>query len=117
MQMQILNAMVALGGDRNNMLWKRELTPIEVVLLQQMHGSDSVTSIEPAGNVERDAQEEISRLRAAYPMQPHRVTDLWRDFPGDRFPMRISNLNLSPALLRPAEASTPYTVSAKPGAA
>lgn len=114
--MQLLNAMVALGNDRNNMFFKKDMTPIEIVLLQQLHGADAVTSIEPAGDVERDPHEEITRLRSAYPMQHARVTDLWRDWPGDRFPQRLSHINVSPALLKPAEASQPYAVSAKPEA-
>src|SRR5262245_48039898 len=81
-RMQILNAMVAIGNDRNNMLYKRGLTPIEIVLLQQLHGADAVSSIEPVSEVERDPYEEIARLRAEYPMQQQRVTDLWRDWPG-----------------------------------
>lgn len=115
--MQLINAMVALGGDRNNVHYKQELTPIEIVLLQQLHGNDSVGSIEPIGEVDRDPHEEIARLRSLYPMQGEHVTNLWRDWPGDRFPMRLSNLNISPSLLKAAEASSPYAVSAKSVAA
>jgi hypothetical protein len=115
--MQLINAMVAVGGDRNNIHFRQELTPIEIVLLQQLHGGDSVGSIEPVGDVERDPHEEMTRLRSIYPMQGEYITNLWRDWPGDRFPTKLSNLNISPSLLKPVEASKPYTVSAKSAAA
>lgn len=115
--MQLINAMVALGGDRNNVHYRQGLTPIEIVLLQQLHGEDSVGSIEPVGEVERDPHEEMTRLRTIYPMQGEHITNLWRDWPGDRFPTKLSNLNISPSLLKAAEASKPFTVSAKGAAA
>lgn len=110
--MQTLNAMVALTGDRNNMLWKMDLTPAEILLLQALHGEGSVLQIEPTGDVKREPSEEIARLKNLYPGHPDRVQNLWRDFPGTAFPMRIDQLGLNSALLRPAEAAAPYAVSA-----
>ena len=111
--MQTLNAMVAITGDRNNMIWKMGLTPAEILLLQGLHGADSVLQIEPSGDVKREPQEEISRLKAEYPIYHERVQNIWRDFPGPAFPMRIDQIGLNSALLKPAEASAPYKVSAK----
>lgn len=111
--MQTLNALVALTGDRNNMVWKVNLTPAEILLLQGLHGADSVLQIEPTGDVKREPQEEIARLKELYPLHHARVQDIWRDWPGPAFPMRIDGLGINPALLRPAEAAAPYTVSAK----
>lgn len=111
--MQTLNAMVAITGDRNNMVWKLGLTPAEILLLQGLHGADSVLQIEPTGHVQREPQEEISRLKSLYPLYQDRVQNIWRDFPGSAFPLKIDQIGLNAALLKPAEASAPYKVSAK----
>lgn len=109
--MQLLNALVALTGDRNNMVPKHGITPAEILLLQQLHGADSVLQIEPVGDVERTPLAEIERLKMLYP-QKQLIQDIWRDWPADRFPVRLDQLTLNPALLKPIEASAPYTVSA-----
>jgi hypothetical protein len=111
--MQTLNALVAITGDRNNMVWKVGLTPAEILLLQGLHGADSVLQIEPSGDVRRDPQEEIVRLKTEYPLYHERVQNIWRDFPGPAFPLKIDQIGLNSALLKPAEASAPYMVSAK----
>jgi|SRR5436190_16208900 len=111
--MQTLNAMVALTGDRNNMVWKMDLSPAEVLLLQSLHGADAVLQIEPTGDVKREPHEEITRLKELYPLHSERIQNIWRDFPGPAFPSRIDVLGINPVLLKPAEASRPYTVSAK----
>jgi len=110
--MQQLNALVALTGDRNNMVWKIDLSPAEILLLQSLHGVDSVIQIEPTGEVKREPQEEIARLKSLYPAYPDRVQNIWRDFPGPAFPMRIDQLGLNSALLKAQEAAAPYAVSA-----
>jgi len=113
--MQTLNAMVALTGDRNNMVWKTGLSPAEVLLLQSLHGADAVLSIEPVGEVKREPFEEIQRLKEAYPLHGERIQNIWRDFPGPAFPSRIDALGINPALLKPAEAAAKFQVSAKSG--
>lgn len=111
--MQTLNAMVAITGDRNNMVWKIGLTPSEILLLQQLHGADSVLQIEPSGETQREPAEEITRLKELYPLYREKIQNIWRDFPGTAFPMKIEQIGLNSALLRPAEAAAPYRVSAK----
>jgi hypothetical protein len=111
--MQILNALVALTGDRNNMVPKHGITPAEVLLLQQLHGVDSVLQIEPVGDEQRDPLVEVDRLKQLYPLHREKAQNIWRDWPADRFPMRLDQLSINPALLKPAEASAPYAVSAK----
>jgi len=110
--MQILNALVALSGDRNNMILKAGLTPAEILLLQQLHGADAVMQIEPVGEVKREPFQEVERLRRLYPIQQKRVQEIWRDFPAGSFPVRIDMLSLNPALLKAAEASAPYVIDA-----
>ncbi|MET0526964.1 MAG: hypothetical protein ABW003_01230 [Microvirga sp.] len=111
--MQTLNAMVALTGDRNNMIWKMGLSPAEILLLQSLHGADAVIQIEPTGEEKREPADEIARLKNLYPGHVERIQNIWRDFPGTAFPMRIDQLGLNSALLRPAEAAASYKVSAK----
>jgi hypothetical protein len=111
--MQTLNAMVALTGDRNNMVWKMDLTPVEILLLQGLHGADAVVQIEPVGEVKREPMEEVERLRELYPLHRDRIQNIWRDFPGPAFPSRIDALGINPALLKPAEAAAKFQVSAK----
>jgi hypothetical protein len=111
--MQTLNAMVAITGDRNNMIWKMDLTPAELLLLQGLHGADAVLQIEPSGDVKREPMQEIERLRELYPLHKERIQNIWRDFPGAAFPTTVESLGINPALLKPAEASKPYSVSAK----
>jgi hypothetical protein len=111
--MQTLNAMVALTGDRNNMVWKIGLTPAEILLLQGLHGADAIVQIEPTGETQREPQQEVERLKELYPLHRDRIQNIWRDFPGPAFPMRIDSLGVNPALLKPAEAAAPFAVSAK----
>lgn len=111
--MQTLNAMVALTGDRNNMIWKIGITPAEILLLQALHGADAVMQIEPTGDVRREPLAELTRLKELYPLHHERVQNIWRDFPGPSFPMRVDQLGINSALLRSAEAAAPYEVSAK----
>jgi len=111
--MQTLNALVAITGDRNNMVWKIGLTPAEILLLQSLHGADAVNQIEPSGEVQREPYAEITRLKELYPNYHERVQNIWRDYPGPAFPLRLEQISLNSALLKPAEASAPYKVSAK----
>jgi hypothetical protein len=111
--MQTLNALVALSGDRNNMVLRTDITPPEVLLLQSLHGADAVLQIEPVGDVRREPMQEIERLKGLYPLHHLRVQNIWRDFPGTAFPTKLEMLGINPALLKPAEASAPYKISAK----
>jgi hypothetical protein len=111
--MQLLNALVAITGDRNNMLLRTELTPAEIILLQQLHGDSSVSQIEPVGEVKREPQAEIERLKWLYPRESERIQNIWRDHPGAAFPTRLDMLLINPAFLKSAESSQPYMVDAK----
>jgi hypothetical protein len=95
------------------MVWKTGLTPAEILLLQALHGADAVLQIEPSGEDKREPIEEIARLKVLYPLHTERVQNIWRDYPGPAFPIRIDQLGINSALLKPAEAAAPYKVSAK----
>jgi hypothetical protein len=111
--MQTPNALAAITGDRNNMVWKMGLTAAEVLLLQQLHGADAVLQIEPSGEVDRVPQAEITRLKELYPLHHERIQNIWRDFPGPAFPLNLEGIGINSALLKPAESAAPYKVSAK----
>lgn len=64
--MDIANISLSLGGDGGNTITKFAVTPAEVVILQAIHGEDSVRDIEPIGEVERSNKEELDRLREEY---------------------------------------------------
>lgn len=64
--MQIANVLVGLGGDRGHTVPKYGVTPAEILVLQAIHGDQSVHEVEPAGDVARTGRDEIVRLRELY---------------------------------------------------
>lgn len=64
--MQTANIMVALGGDKGTLVPKRNVTVAEIAVLMEIHGNDAVLDIEPSGEIERTAREEIKRLVEIY---------------------------------------------------
>lgn len=64
--MQLINAMISLGGDHGNTVAKFGITVAEVAVLQAIHGNDAVKEIEIVGSVERSHRQEIARLLAVY---------------------------------------------------
>jgi hypothetical protein len=46
--MQLINCLVALGGDERNTVPKRAITVAEAAVLQRIHGHDAIKDIEPA---------------------------------------------------------------------
>lgn len=65
--MELANVQVALGGHKGNTVRKYGVTPAEVVVLQRLHGLESVFDLEPlAESVERSKREERSRLIESY---------------------------------------------------
>lgn len=64
--MQVVNALVAIGGDAGNQVQKFKITVAEVAVLNAIHGDGAVTDIEPAGEITRSHREERSRLIGIY---------------------------------------------------
>lgn len=64
--MQIANILLALGGDPGNQIMKWHVTAAEIAVLREIHGDDSVTDVEPQGDVKRGHREERMRLLAIY---------------------------------------------------
>ncbi len=64
--MQTANIMLALGGNRDQVIPKFNVTPAEVAVLRQIHGDDAVTDIDPCGEVTRKNRDERQRLVETY---------------------------------------------------
>lgn len=64
--MQICTATVRLGGLITNTVHMTEVTPSEIVILQSIHGKDSVTDIIPTHVVPRAQLDEWERLTKKY---------------------------------------------------
>lgn len=62
--MDLCTVEVQLGGSLNNTVVKQNVTPAEIVCLQQMHG---VKLVSVDGSSDRNRVEEVKRLNAAYP--------------------------------------------------
>lgn len=65
--MDIYAGKIRLGGDMRNEVRREGLTAPEVILLQRIHGNDSVMELEKTGAEKRNHQEERGRLYTAYP--------------------------------------------------
>jgi hypothetical protein len=64
--MQLLNALIAIGGDEGNTVPKYGITPTEVAVLRAIHGDASVFDLEPVGEVKRSHREELAIVKARY---------------------------------------------------
>lgn len=64
--MQTANILLALGGDRDNQIPKYNVTPAEIAVLRLIHGDESVTDVEPVGELKRSSKEERQRLNDIY---------------------------------------------------
>ena len=66
--MELANALLALGGDRQNTVPKYSVTPAEIAVLISIHGADSVYDVFPLeDSVDRTVREEMDRLVRLYP--------------------------------------------------
>ncbi len=80
--MQTAHVMLAIAGDPGNSVRKHNVTPAEIAVLREIHGEDSVTDIEPAGEVERTHREERQRLNETYGKVIDGANPVARLFPG-----------------------------------
>jgi hypothetical protein len=68
--MQTANIMIFIGGGQSgNSVPKFGVTAAEIAVLRHIHGEDSVTDIEPAGDIQRSHREERARLVSTYGRQ------------------------------------------------
>lgn len=66
--MQLVNALVSLGGDTRNTVPKTAITIAEVQVLRAIHGDDAVHDITPLGRSVKNFRwrEEVARLAGIY---------------------------------------------------
>ena len=64
--MQVLNCLLALGGDTGNTVPKYGVTPAEIAVLCEIHGAGAVLEIEVVDEVRRSHREEVARLEQRY---------------------------------------------------
>jgi hypothetical protein len=112
--MQICDAEVRLAGNVYHVVPKQGLTPAEIYVLREIHGSDAVVNIRPVKEDDkRGIAEEFGRLKRLYDGASINAPDedgprkisLERLFPGamKKLPKRLSDLGIS-ATGDPAEA-------------
>ena len=92
MPFQMIECMVALGGDTLNIVPRGPDRPVsypEMLVLQYIHGSDAVSDAFDVGMDDRDNADELSRLRNFYPQGA--IKDV---FPGNnpRLPSRDARI-------------------------
>jgi hypothetical protein len=112
-QFQLLTCDIALGGDKQNVVARHDLTPItypEYLVLKFVHGGSSdespITNIFACGTVEREPAEEMARLLETYGAVVRNTI-----FTGQQ-PLPLGDEKFRPAML-PGEGrdGTPATLS------
>lgn len=114
--MQIANALVALGGDRRNTVPKSNITVAEVMVLQAIHGEDSVHEIEIVGDSQIAAEDLRDYLRSHYPAKDEDarlIVDMV--FPGRRpdFPQSFSDVEIADVQFKATARATPEKAGPK----
>lgn len=64
--MQLVNCMVALGGDIRNTVPKSGITVAEAAVLRAIHGPGGVFDVEVVGEETRNNRQELARLKKDY---------------------------------------------------
>lgn len=64
--MQICSATIRLAGSVQNTVFRQDITPAEILVLQAIHGQDAVVDIVPIEKEDRPAAKEWDRLTQAY---------------------------------------------------
>lgn len=102
--MQICSATIRLAGSVQNTVFRNDITPAEILVLQAIHGGDAVIDILPIEKVERSQNAEWDRLTSRYdrsggpdtPDGKEDVSIVSRLFPGavKRLPVTLSEIGL-----------------------
>lgn len=102
--MQICSATIRLAGSVQNTVFRNDITPAEILVLQAIHGGDAVIDILPIEKIERSQNAEWDRLTSRYdrsggpdtPDGKEDVSIVSRLFPGavKRLPVTLSEIGL-----------------------
>jgi hypothetical protein len=99
--MQYLNAIIAINGDSMNQTYRESISVAELELLRKIHGAQSVTEIRIVKKARTIHNEEMDRLKEAYPYQFGIIDELNRDF-GGKLPADVRDIRLEPFQLAQA---------------
>lgn len=64
--MQVCKCSVLIGGDRNHVVNKKDVTVAEIEILRVLHGEDAVIDIKPTKQDTRKHADELARLKTIY---------------------------------------------------
>lgn len=100
--MQIVDCNVRIGGSVLHVVPKQDVTPAEIIVLQQIHGTDAVQDVRPKRMDKRSHTEEFDRLRRTYGRNGLQSVDgepsvlLDRLFPGaiKRLPVTLKDIGM-----------------------
>lgn len=100
--MQLCNLEVRLGDSAGHTVFKTNVTPAEIVVLQAIHGASAIVGIQPTKMDKRPHVEEFDRLTALYGRTSDGLMDagngdlLDRLFPGaaKRLPVSLEDIGL-----------------------
>jgi len=82
--MQTVNCLLALGGDRGNLVPKYGISVSELQVLRLIHGSDACSEIEPVGEIEVSDGVEVERLLTVFMRPAHVMSPVRTLYPGGR---------------------------------
>jgi len=104
--MELANCVVMLSGNLANQVSKQGITPPELLVLQKIHGVESVVEISPTSMDRRNRAGELERLKFIYkekvvtPLFPH----------ASMMPTDFRSMGLTAEMMQPAkEAPKPNT--------
>jgi len=109
--MQICSCLVRLNGSPVHTVAKGDVTPAEILILQEIHGKDAVIDIKPVRMDKRSHPQEWERLSMAYGRAPDGLMDagngnlLEKMFPGaqKQLPIDLKDIGMG-HLLNPTRA-------------
>lgn len=93
--MEIYDIDLRLGGDKENVLRKRDVTAPEAVLLKELHGPESVKIVATTGMDKRSHEDERVRLDVEYGITEHGAETITRLFGhksvGGKLPVKVKD--------------------------
>jgi hypothetical protein len=102
--MRLCDLTVRLNDSTGHTVHKQDVTPAEIVVLQQIHGNSAVVDIVPKTEIKRTQAEEWERLQGIYGRNPDGLMDagngdlLEKLFPGaissKRLPVTMQDIGL-----------------------
>ncbi len=107
--MELLNCLVAIGGDHGNTVSRDAVSVPECEVLRRIHGHDSIKDIEVVGNEDRENDYERETLELRYgAKQVSSVFGPYGDLPQSLASLKIPDVQMK---LVPAAAAQPAVTS------